>query len=435
MTRPRGQIVKLPNGKWQIRIGYTENGQRRYYKRSGFDTKEAATYELSKQLVTLGKGRSIDASRQTVEMFLVSWYDIYSKSGKISAAQLRSVQTNIRAYLVPRIGQVPLRKLKAQTIAGLLADLLAGGRIHAHYQGASPQLSPKTVRNIGATLSRALTDATKWGLIPSNPFENVDLPRKTRTELTTWNGQQIAHFIATAYRQRDPMRALWLLALTVGLRRGELLGLRWSDIDLDAGVIHIEQTRQSVGAKIVTKPPKTRAGHRTCSLDTQTVGALAMLKRDQEAAAAKLGYWYSDLVATDLDGRPVHPKALLKRFKAATRAAGLPVIRLHDARHTYAAYALENGVSPHIVAARLGHSSASFTLDTYAKSIPAADKGASEIVESALTAQLRALLGREKGANLDEMTEIGEPDKQTNRANTRKKDHANEKIVGEGGLE
>jgi integrase len=150
-----------------------------------------------------------------------------------------------------------------------------------------------------------------------------------------------------------------------------------------------------------------------------------MLKRDQEAAAAKLGYWFSDLVATDLDGRPVHPKALLKRFRAATRAAGLPEIRLHDARHTYAAYALENGVSPHIVAARLGHSSASFTLDTYAKSIPAADKGASQIVESALTAQLRDLLGREKGANLDEMNEISEPDKHSSRVTTRKNDDAN----------
>ena len=410
MTRPRGTIYKR-NGQWAFRIGYLENGLRREYKRQGFATKAETELAKANALSALGKGSSIDAARQTVEAFLISWFDIYSKSGKIKPSTLLSAQTHIRVYLVPRIGAMSMRKLKPAIIAKLLSDLLVGGRVNATIKNATPALSNKTVRNIAGTLTRALNDAVLWGLLPSNPCANVDLPRKDRPELQTWNGQQIAQFIETAETRNDSLLAIWLLALTTGMRRGELAGLRWRDVDLVASTVTVTQTRAVVAGKIVVGTPKTKAGLRTCSLDTPTINALARLKDGQEIAAEMLGHWSSEFVATDFDGRPVKPNTLLKRFRAAVRVAGLPIIRLHDLRHTYAAYALESGVSVHIVSARLGHASASFTYDTYAKSIPAADRGASDIVEQALAKLLdergreKVAKGREKVAKLDELHE------------------------------
>jgi len=410
MTRPRGAIYKR-NGQWAFRIGYLENGLRREYKRQGFTSKVEAELAKANALIALGKGNSIDAARQTVEQFLTFWFDIYSKSGKIKPSTLLSVQTHIRVYLVPRIGVLSMRKLKQPIIAKLLSDLLVGGRVNAAIKNATPALSNKTVRNIAGTLTRASNDAVLWGLLPSNPCANVDLPRKDRPELQTWNGQQIAQFIETTETQNDPLLAIWLLALTTGMRRGELAGLRWSDIDLVASTVTVTQTRSIVAAKTVIGAPKTKAGFRTCSLDTPTINALAMLKDGQEAAAEILGHWSSEFVATNFDGRPINPNTLLKRFRAAVRVAGLPTIRLHDLRHSYAAYALENGVSVHIVSARLGHASAAFTIDTYAKSIPAADRGASDIVEQALAKLLdergrqKVAKGREKVAKLEKLGE------------------------------
>jgi len=383
VTRVRGSIKKIAPNNYQIRIGYTENGKRREYKRNNYATKRDADIALANAQVTLGKGRAIDASRQTLGVFLEGWLDIYAKSRGVKPSTLVKTREHLHAYIVPRLGARSMRELKPQLIARFTSDLLEGGRLNPKQDG-SRELSNKTVRNILGTLSVALTQAVEWGLLPENPCSRIDLPRKTRPELVTLSGEQVAQFLQVAHEHRDPMLAVWLLVFTTGMRRGELAGLRWQDIDLVAGTATVTQTRQVLGGEVITGTPKTRAGSRTVTLDSWTIDELARAKDAQEQAARILGYWSSELVATDLDGRAVHPDALLKRFRRALRAAGLPEIRLHDGRHTYVAYALENGVSVHIVAARVGHSSASFTYDTYAKSIPAADRNASSIVENAL---------------------------------------------------
>ena len=383
MTRARGSVKKIGPNNWQVRIGYNENGKRREYKRQNFQTKRDADDALANALVALGKGRAIDASRQTLAQYLASWLDIYERSRGVKPATLAKTREHLRAYIVPRLGSRTLRELKPQVVARFISDLLENGRLNPS-GGRTRQLSNKTVRNIVGTLSVALGQAVEWGLLPENPCSRVDLPRKNRPELVTLSGEQVAQFLLTAQERRDPMLALWLLVFTTGMRRGELAGLRWQDIDLVAGTATIAQTRQVLDGEIIIGTPKTRAGLRTFSLDRWTVDELARAKDTQEQAARTLGYWASDLVATDPDGRPIHPDTLLKRFRRALRAAGLPEIRLHDGRHTYVAYALESGVSVHIVASRVGHSSAAFTYDTYAKSIPVADRNATSIVENAL---------------------------------------------------
>ena len=154
---------------------------------------------------------------------------------------------------------------------------------------ATPELSNKYVRNIAGTLSRALSDAVEWGLLPENPCSRVTLPRKTKPELVTLSGQEIAQFLNSAIERKDPMLAAWLLVFTTGMRRGELAGLRWKDVDFITGTATITQTRAVVGKQVLISTPKTKAGSRTIALDALTIDELARLKDAQEQAAETLG--------------------------------------------------------------------------------------------------------------------------------------------------
>jgi integrase len=259
VTRARGSVKKLAPNNYQIRIGYTENGKRREYKRQNFATKRDADNALANAQVTLGKGRAIDASRQTLGVFLDGWLDIYAKSRGVKPSTLAKTREHLRAYIVPRLGAKSMRELKPQLIARFTSDLLEGGRLNPKQDG-SRELSNKTVRNIVGTLSVALAQAVEWGLLPENPCSRIDLPRKTRPELVTLSGEQVAQFLQAAHERRDPMLAIWLLVFTTGMRRGELAGLRWQDIDLVAGTATVTQTRQVLGGEVITGTPKTRAG-------------------------------------------------------------------------------------------------------------------------------------------------------------------------------
>ena len=170
MTRPRGTITKLANGRFQIRIGYIDRyGIRREYKRQGFETKREADNARAEAIVTLGQNKSVEASKQTIEAFLITWYETYKNSRTIKPSTLETTAQHIRAFIVPRIGQLTLRKLNPQSIAKFYADLMSEGRINLNRKNATPELSNKYVRNIAGTLTRALSDAVTWGLLPENP--------------------------------------------------------------------------------------------------------------------------------------------------------------------------------------------------------------------------------------------------------------------------
>ena len=411
MTRPRGTITKLANGQFQVRLGYSDRyGTRREYKRR-YATKREADNAKAEAIVTLSQNKSVEASKQTLEAFLITWYETYKNSRTIKPSTLETTAQHIRAFIVPRIGQLNLRKLNPQSIAKFYADLMSEGRINLNRKNATPELSNKYVRNIAGTLTRALSDAVTWGLLPENPCANAKLPKRVKPELNTLGGDQIAQFINAATQRKDPNLALWLLVFTTGMRRGELAGLRWRDVDFLTGSVTIAQTRSVVAGQTIIETPKTKAGYRTIALDTITINALAKVKDDQEQAATMLGYWASELVFTDLDGRIPSPNRLLKRFRKALELSGLPKIRLHDARHSYAAYALEQGVSVHIVSPRIGHSSPSFTFDTYAKSIPASDRQAAKTVEDALSKlidETRSREGREAAKKYAKIAKLNE---------------------------
>jgi integrase len=250
----------------------------------------------------------------------------------------------------------------------LYGDLRATGR------------APKTIRNIHGVLSKALADAERWGLVGRNAARLADVPAVARPKLRVWSPEQTRAFLAAV--ANDRLFAAWLLAATTGMRRGELLGLRWADIDLDAGVVRIAQARVRAGNRVVAGEPKTARGRRTIALDPATVAALRQhrMRQTEERLAAGPHYADSGLAFTMPGGTPIHPNRFSLWFRRHAGAAGLPAIRLHDMRHSYATAGLAAGVPPKVMSERLGHATVAFTLDTYTSALPALDKSAADVV-------------------------------------------------------
>jgi len=247
--------------------------------------------------------------------------------------------------------------------AALLAD---GKRTTAN--GGSGGLSPRSVRYIHTIVHRAFRDAVRWARIVRNPADAADPPRASavvRPTMTTWTADQVRAFIDHTKEHR--LHAAYVLLATTGMRRGEALGLRWSDLDLTAGRASISQTVIMVHHDIRIGAPKTARGRRTVALDPGTVTALREHRQRQLAERLLMGVGFTDhgLVFCRPDGGPLHPERFSRTFSRESAHAGLPAIRLHDLRHTWATLALSAGEHPKIVQERLGHANVSITLDVY----------------------------------------------------------------------
>lgn len=284
-----------------------------------------------------------------------------------------SYESHLRHHICPHIGDKRLDKIDGSALNTLYAILLERGRRNG------TGLSPSTVRRVHATLHRALRDAVRWELIDRNPADSADPPKlraSKRVEFATWSADELSRFLR--HVRDEPLYPLWMLLATTGMRRGEVLGLRWCDIDLDRGEAAVRQTVVSHNYKIEISEPKTARGRRVVALDDHTVAQLRTL-RDQQCPGSE-----DALLFHYRTGNPINPIDISKRFIELGCAAGLPRIRLHDLRHTHATLALQAGVHPKIVSERLGHSTISFTLDVYSHATPHLQKEAAGQVASLL---------------------------------------------------
>lgn len=378
---------------WDVRFSYFDhNNKRRHYQRRGLRTRKDAERAERHARSTLDAGDSLISADGTVGEYLLLWLERRKFANDLKASSMAKTTQTVNAYLIPHIGNLPLRKLDSFKIQALYVELLKSGRIKENKLPKA--LSAKTVRDIAGVLFKALSDCVSWRIITSNPAKGVKLPRFERPELTVYDGDETGRFLNYAHSVDEYLLALYRLSLLVGLRRGEVLGLRWSDVDLVLNNISVVQTRIAVNGKIIISTPKTRAGRRTISIDTGTADALARFKNKQEQLFGKV----PDLVSTDDDGRPVHPLRYSRHFKRLAKAAGLKQARLHDARHTATTLQLHNGVSVPTVLGRLGWTSNSTILDTYAAYLPSADREASNAVAVALD---RAIANASAGRALD----------------------------------
>lgn len=282
----------------------------------------------------------------------------------------------IDRYVLPHIGRVPLRSLTIAHLQDLYAQLRRNGR---HDGGP---LAPKTVLNMHQILRTALGDAERSGLVPRNVARLTHPPcHGVAPEQRCWNEHQLRQFLHVAMTHRlGP--AIWLAAMT-GMRRGEVLGLRWSDIDLDVATLSIRRSVSCTGYQVHTTPTKTRTSRRAVDLDQRTV---AVLREWGHRQLSELGTVAADgSVFTRPDGQPVHPHSLSQTVDRLQRAAGVPAIRLHDLRHTHATLMLKHGVPLKVVSERLGHSTPAFTMAVYQRVLPGMQRDAANVFARLIT--------------------------------------------------
>ena len=259
-------------------------------------------------------------------------------------------------HIKPQIGSIPLADLTSLDLQRFYKHLLDGGRVDRIEAKKKPKgLAPKTVRNIHQMIGSAYNLAMEQKLVTRNPTQGCALPKVEHKEMKTLTSDQLSTFFQEA---RDSgVYELYYLDLATGLRRGELLGLKWTDVDLDRGVLKIQRAISRQNGKVVEAPLKTKNAYRTLPLSADAISVLKMQK-------CKVGN--SEWVFPSPTGGPMSPDSVLHMLQRVLKRAGLPRIRFHDLRHTFATMARQNGVDVKTVSSMLGHYSAGFTLDTYA---------------------------------------------------------------------
>jgi len=270
-----------------------------------------------------------------------------------------------RRYISPFLGNYSLVSLKSEHLQQFYSAELAGG------------LSPQTVRHHHTMLHKALQNAVEWGLVIRNVADAVSPPHTQQHEMQTWNEDEIMLFLDAA--RATPYYEIFYLALFTGMRRSELLALRWQDIDSILGQIYVNRSVHVLkGSLVHFRTPKTAKGRRTIALTPSTLLMLAEYRKEKEAEALLLDRPIpdSDLLFGNLEGKPILPSTLTHAWSRIVKKTGLKRIRLHDARHTHASIMLKQGIHPKIVQERLGHSSIAITLDTYSHVAPGLQQAA-----------------------------------------------------------
>ena len=347
-AKGEGSVTKRKDGRWQAR--YTANGKRRYiYGR----TKSEVARRLNEALHDASRGLVYDDRGTTVRQHVGDWLDA-SKSS-VRARTWERYEQICRNHILPEIGHLKLKNLTPVVVQDL-------------YQEKLKVLSPRTVVYVHVTLHKTLQQALKWNLIPRNVTELVDPPRITKEEVTPLTSEEVSTLFETV--KGSPLEALYVLAVTTGLRKGELLGLKWSDVDLDVGLLQVKRSLSLTREGPVMVPPKTAKGRRNVGMSRLAVVALRKHKLLQDEQRS---LWTKDhgLVFPNDAGEPRRSRNVINVcFGRVKKKGNLPDVRFHDLRHTCATLLLTKGVHPKIVQEMLGHSTIAITLDTYSHVLP-----------------------------------------------------------------
>jgi integrase len=349
-------------------------GKRRQRTKGGFRTKRECQAALNAAIAAVQGGTFVEPSRRTVRSFLLEEWLPAVQVANLRPATWENYRIHVQAHIVPVLGTVELQRLSPAHLNAFYRSLLTkGGK-----EGRG--LASKTVRNIHNVLHRTLKDAVRWGLLVRNVADAADPPKGKSAEIRVWSPAQLRVFLE--WVREDDLYAAWLLAATTGMRRGELAGLRWVDVDLDAGRLSVRQPRVVVANVPQPSAPKTARGRRSLALDPVTVVALRRHRAHQHERRLLIGSRYQDsgLVFTWPDGSPIHPLRFSRWFEQHARRAGLPKIRLHDLRHSYASAALAAGVPAKVISERLGHATIAVTMDIYSHVLPGLDREAADSV-------------------------------------------------------
>jgi integrase len=367
----RGHVYKR-GATWTVMYDEQadDTGKRRQRSKGGFQTRKDAQRFLTDTLARLDTGSYAQPSKLTIGDYLTGEW-LPAVEGTLRPLSVTKYRTSIRLYITPRIGSQRLQGVSGGHLNGLYSELEQAG------------LSVSTRRLVHAVLHRAFRDAVRWGKLARNPADMADPPSRDRSRAHAWTAGELRRFLE--HVNSDRLAALWRLAATTGMRRGELAGITWRALDLDGAHQSVEQQLVPTRGGPTLGPPKSARSRRTVALDPQTVDMLRAHRDTQvlERDFAGPAYVDRDFVFADALGGPINPQRLTGWFSGHRKAAGIPTGSLHTLRHTAATLALTSGVPVHIVAARLGDDPKQI-LTTYAHLLPQSDELAAERIATAL---------------------------------------------------
>jgi integrase len=374
-----GEGSIYPHKKQGKKVGYrgaytvhTAKGPMRRYV-SG-KTREQVRHKLTEAMANRDRGIIYDDENLTVEEYLDCWFSdsVRGTVRESTYSRDRYLATN---HVKPALGRLKLKNLNALHLQGLYRERLDSG------------LSGSTVQKMHHVLHKALAQAVRWTLIPRNPADDVKAPTPTPKEMHPLSAEEARRLLDTA--RGDRLEALYVLAIHTGMRRGELLGLKWDDIDLENATVRVRRTLTRIdnGKRLALGPPKNKQSRRTIRLTERAVEALRSHLEQQLGEIDALGDLYKDqgLVFTTGAGTLINPSNLRQRSLAPLlKRAGLPQITFHDLRHTCASLLFQRNVHPKFVQELLGHASVAITLDTYSHMLPGMGGEAAEAMGEAL---------------------------------------------------
>ncbi len=384
----KGKRIACPkkHGTWSFVFDagrHPETGKRRQLRKRGFATKSEAETALTKLASEVSNGTVAHDNRQTVETYLEAWLDAKVANG-LRPTTARSYRQHLDDYLIPSLGRIRLGELRGTHVEQMLLTVQKPrekGRV----------VKPATVRRVHATLRSALTTARKRRLVSFNAANDVELPSAPRPKVRPWEPADLGKFLDAV--STDRLGVFVELSAATGLRRGEALGIRWQDVDLERGVLHVrQQVAQLPGLHdcpqcggqhrgLVFGATKTEAGEdRTVDLDSTTIGLLIehRLRQDVERSQWAEAYVDHDLLFAHEDGKPLSPNAVSSHFEHMVEKSGLPRVRLHDLRHGRASILLAAGVDIALVSKLLGHATIAITSDTYSHLLEGVGREAAE---------------------------------------------------------
>lgn len=384
--RGEGTIYRRPDGTWvgQVSIGYDPATGK--LKRKSFygKTRKEVADKIAQALQQIKDGTYLEPTQTTLGEWLDKWLTTYKK-GKLKPSTYESYKMLIDTHIKPALGNIPLAKLQAHMLQSFYNEKLENGRA----DGKKGGLSTRVVRYLHVVIRQALQQAVKEGLLIRNVADATTPPTVKNKQMRPLTEEELLKFFDAA--KDDRLFAAYVVAVTTGLRRGELLGLCWDCVDLEKGIITVK--RQLLALKqglVLEETTKSKSGRRSIVLTDDAIRELKAWKKRQAQEKLLLGEAYQDngLVFCKEDGTPLDPNEFTKRFQRLLERVGLPKVRLHDLRHTHATLLLARGVHPKIVQERLGHSTITMTLDLYSHLVPG--------LQEAAAATLNGLLSKEK---------------------------------------
>jgi len=370
---------------WQLTIDHGRDpltGRRRREFQKVKGSRKAAEEALIKALHQRDKGIDLLPNRMTVADCLYRWLSDEA-ARNVQPSTLERYEELVGHHLIPALGTIPLKKLQPAHIQEAYA---AFRRLPGRGDHRGDRLSPKTEGHIHALLKQALGWALRMRLIAVNPSDAVKRPKANRPEMRVLNREDVGALLAAA--RETAWYPLLYLALHSGARIGELLALRWQEVDLDRGAMQIVRTQRFFkGQGIVSGQPKTARSRRPIALSSDAAAVLVEHRRRQIEHRLSVGPAYDnrDLVFADELGRPVYDSTVRRCFYAIVAQAGLAHLRIHDLRHTAATLMLRAGVNAKVVSERLGHANVAFTLDTYSHVLPDMQRDAAAALDAVLS--------------------------------------------------